>query len=75
VIACAQLDGTLGPALEPAIALSRYAWQFRYPGAPYEPDAEEAARGRALAEHVRVEIGKRLPGAATSESTEGEYKP
>lgn len=65
--ACARIDGTLGPALEPATVLSKYAWQFRYPGAPYEPDTEEADRGRALAERVREEIAKRLPKSATSE--------
>ena len=60
-VACAQLDATLGPVLEPAIALSPYAWRFRYPGAPYEPDAGEAARGWNLAQQVQTEIRKRLP--------------
>ena len=63
--ACAEIDATLGPALEPGVALSKYAWQFRYPGAPYEPDADEAAQGLALARHVRTEIVKRLPKGAT----------
>ncbi|MBZ5584405.1 MAG: HEPN domain-containing protein [Acidobacteriia bacterium] len=61
--ACMQIDPTLGPALEPAYALSRYAWLFRYPGAPYEPDAAEAAEGRALAERVRSAVAPRLPAA------------
>jgi HEPN domain-containing protein len=66
--ACALIDPTLESALDPATALSKYAWQFRYPGAPYEPDAQEAAVGRALAEQVRVEISNRLPQGAFRES-------
>ncbi len=64
---CAQIDPTLEPALEPTVALSQYAWRFRYPGAPYEPDAAEAERGRVLAEQVRVEIRNRLPKSAGGE--------
>jgi HEPN domain-containing protein len=60
-MACARIDATLAPVLEEAIALSPYAWRFRYPGAPYEPDPEEAARGLVLATRVRDEICKRLP--------------
>jgi hypothetical protein len=47
-----------GPALEPGVALSKYVWQFRYPGVPYEPDDDEAARGLALARQLREEILK-----------------
>ena len=64
--ACARIDPALQSALDPAVALSKYAWQFRYPGAPYEPDAEEAALGRALAEQVRADISSRLPQATLS---------
>jgi len=52
--------------LRAAETLSKYAWIFRYPGAPYEPDAEEAARGRVLATRVRSEISRRLPESAFS---------
>jgi HEPN domain-containing protein len=64
--ACAGLDPGLQAVLDPADALSKYAWQFRYPGAPYEPDTEEAAAGRSLAEHVRREVSRRLPEAVLS---------
>jgi HEPN domain-containing protein len=57
---CVGIDATLEATLEPAVVLSQYAWKFRYPGAPYEPDADEAMRGRALAELVRAEIQGRL---------------
>jgi hypothetical protein len=29
--------------------LSQYAWRFRYPGAPYVPDAQEAEAARQTA--------------------------
>jgi HEPN domain-containing protein len=58
---CVQVDPALESSLEPTIALSQYAWRFRYPGAPYEPDADEAERGRVLAEQVREQIGSRIP--------------
>ncbi len=64
--ACALIDPSLQSTLAPAEALSKYAWLFRYPGAPYEPDAKEAAQGRVLAEQVRAEISGRLPQAALS---------
>jgi HEPN domain-containing protein len=58
---CSQVDATLAPELEPAYVLSKYAWIFRYPGVPYEPDASEAIEGRALAEQVHTAISPRLP--------------
>ena len=66
IVACALIDPALESVLEPAEALSKYAWKFRYPGAPYEPDAQEAAAGLTLAELVRAAIGSRLPQAALS---------
>jgi len=61
--ACALIDPSLKSTLDPAETLSKYSWKFRYPGAPYEPDAKEAAAGRALAEQVRAAIVSRLPQA------------
>jgi hypothetical protein len=40
-VATSQLDG-IGN-------LSQYAWRFRYPGAPYVPDREEAEQAQKLA--------------------------
>jgi HEPN domain-containing protein len=64
--ACALIVAALKSVLDPAETLSKYAWKFRYPGAPYEPDAQEAAAGRTLAEQVRTAIVGRLPQAALS---------
>lgn len=57
---CADIDPGLGLALMPALDLSRYAWRFRYPGVPSEPDESEMALGLKLAQDVREEILKRL---------------
>jgi HEPN domain-containing protein len=43
--ACAHIDPALQSALDPATALSKYAWQFRYSGAPYELDSHAAVGG------------------------------
>ena len=64
--ACALIVAALKSVLDPAETLSKYAWKFRYPGAPYEPDAQEAAAGLTLAEQVRTAIVGRLPQAALS---------
>jgi HEPN domain-containing protein len=64
--ACALIETALKSVLDPAETLSKYAWKFRYPGAPYEPDAQEAAAGLVLAVQVRAAIVSRLPQAALS---------
>jgi len=43
---CLAIDGSLAPVLMEADVLTQYAWRFRYPGAPYEPGAAEAAEGQ-----------------------------
>ncbi len=63
-LACGKVEQELENAIEPADSRSKYAWLFPYPGAPYEPDVEQARRGRELARKVRSEIRKRLPSEA-----------
>jgi len=58
---CQAIDPSLRSVLTGAKELSKYAWRFRYPGAPYEPDAAEAADAFAKAEAVVREIEQRLP--------------
>jgi len=55
------IDHSLQPVLDQANKLSDYAWKFRYPGAPYEPDAAEASEGLQRAELTVREIERRLP--------------
>ncbi len=59
--ACLAIDSSLDPVLVLASALTEYAWRFRYPGAPYEPGAAEAAEGLRKAEAVSSEIERRVP--------------
>jgi HEPN domain-containing protein len=58
---CLAIDNTLGPAVSQADSLTQYAWQFRYPGVPYEPDATEAQAGLQKAEAAVQEVERRLP--------------
>jgi hypothetical protein len=41
---------------------SEYAWKYRYPGEPVEPDAADARETLALAREVYDAILERLPG-------------
>ena len=57
---CVAIDGSLRSVYDQIKALTEYAWRFRYPGAPYEPDAAEAADGLQKAEMAVHEIERRL---------------
>ena len=35
---CLEIDQTLKPMVGRAVPLTEYAWKFRYPGAPDEPE-------------------------------------
>ena len=41
--------------------LTEYAWKYRYPGEPAEPDEAEARQALALAREVYDAILARLP--------------
>ena len=58
---CIAIDASLQTALEPAFALTEYAWRFRYPGAPVEPTLDEAQAAVALAHRVADSVFSRLP--------------
>jgi len=57
---CLAIDSSLQPTLAQTDVLTKYAWRFRYPEAPYEPDAAEAADGLQRAEMAVREIERRL---------------
>ena len=44
-----------------AARLTEYAWEFRYPGEPFEPPASEAEEALAMAREVYEAILNRLP--------------
>ena len=58
---CLAIDSSLQPAISQAEGLTLYAWRFRYPGLPYEPDSAEAQDGLQRAEAAVSEIERRLP--------------
>jgi HEPN domain-containing protein len=59
---CATADSSLERILREVADLTDYASAFRYPDAPYEPDADEAARTLATATKLCDEIRRRLEG-------------
>jgi HEPN domain-containing protein len=58
---CVALDATHGAIAGQAAPLTEYAWKFRYPGEPYEPEREEAEQALATARNVYNAILSRLP--------------
>jgi len=66
--ACAAIDPALAPELAPAIPLTRYAWQFRYPGDPDEPTEAEAADALTAAHRVVATLVGRLPEEVQSQA-------
>ncbi len=46
--------------LETAGSLTQYAWRFRYPGAPYSPQREEAEEARRMASGLLEAISGQL---------------
>ena len=61
---CSPLDPTLSPTLIPARPLTGYAWRFRDPGAPYQPDLLEAEETLIVASNVHNAVLARLPASA-----------
>jgi HEPN domain-containing protein len=58
---CVRLDSTLTSAVTRVTVLTKYAVRFRYPGAPYEPDAEEAEEAMGLAREFVDAVLAKLP--------------
>jgi len=59
---CVAIDGTLESVARRGAVLTEYAWKFRYPDDPEEPEDVEARSALALAREVYQEILRRLPG-------------
>jgi HEPN domain-containing protein len=59
--ACLQVDTTLREAIEPALPLTVFAWEFRYPGDTVVPSMAETRQTLALAERLYTAILQRLP--------------
>jgi HEPN domain-containing protein len=63
---CASIDPSLEAVLREVADLTDYASAFRYPDAPYEPGADEAAGALATATKLCDEIERRLEGVVES---------
>jgi HEPN domain-containing protein len=59
--ACVRIDASLAALAEQAEDLTPFAWIFRYPGVPEEPEREEAEAALALAREVYEAVLARLP--------------
>ena len=46
------MDGELKPVIDKAVPLTKYAWEFRYPGESEAPSPEEAQAALAMAREV-----------------------
>jgi hypothetical protein len=58
------VDSSLADLMSRADALTKYAWRFRYPGAPYEPALDEAWTALHLSREVLSAIVGRVPPEA-----------
>lgn len=58
---CLRHDPSLKATVDRAVPLTRYAWEFRYPGDAEEPTREEAEKALALAREVLDAVLQRLP--------------
>lgn len=61
---CLEIDATLKAIVDRAVPLTEYAWKFRYPGVPDEPEEpsmSEAQDALACARTVYEALLSRLP--------------
>ena len=58
---CVGIDSSLAELVGRADALIKYAWRYRYPGAPHEPTPDEGRIAFNLAREVMDAILGRLP--------------
>ena len=58
---CEAVDGELKPVIDKAVPLTKYAWEFRYPGESEAPSPEEAQAALAMAREVYDAVLARLP--------------
>jgi len=58
---CVEIDEDLAGPLDGLAALTRYAWEFRYPGESAEPSIEEAQAWLFRARQVVGAVLDRLP--------------
>jgi HEPN domain-containing protein len=60
---CLEIDASLESIVSRAERLTQYAWRFRYPGAPFEPGAADAAEGIETARVALTQVENLIKGA------------
>jgi HEPN domain-containing protein len=65
-VRCSKIDDSLTQLLRETAVLTKYAWQYRYPGESDEPDRQEAEKAVSLAKQVYSKFAERLPKEATN---------
>jgi HEPN domain-containing protein len=58
---CLAIDPSLREPLQNAARLTEYAWRYRYPGEPLEPDLEELQDDITIGKALMLELFDRLP--------------
>jgi HEPN domain-containing protein len=58
---CLAIDPGLKPIIDPIVPLTQYAWEFRYPGDPQEPSAEEAHEALSAAGKAYIALLSCMP--------------
>jgi hypothetical protein len=56
-----EVDSTLRDVVQPAIPLTVFAWEFRYPGDTLVPSMTEARSALSIAEALYTAVLQRLP--------------
>jgi HEPN domain-containing protein len=65
---CLAIDSSLESVVARAERLTQYAWRFRYPGAPFEPGAEETAEALDAARAVLERVEEIVRSSPATES-------
>ena len=55
------IDPTFEPYLRTVAPLTEYAWQYRYPGEPFDPEEPDVRRALDKARTVVALVIERLP--------------
>ncbi len=61
---CVAIDATLEPHLRGTASLTEYAWRYRYPGEPFEPEESEVREALDRAGAVVALVLERVPTEA-----------
>jgi HEPN domain-containing protein len=61
---CLAIVPELAPLVDSVAPLTEYAWKYRYPGEPEEPDLAQAVAGLQSARALYDAVASRLPGEA-----------